>query len=99
MGWSSGSLVGSAVERALKPYLERFTEAELLSIGRGIVKVLEDLDADDLDECAGFVGDAANRGRHEAEGASAEPQVGDTVNYWGETRTFNGKRWVYSEPE
>lgn len=95
MGWSGGSLIGAEIEKALKPYLDRFTGEELRGLSQRIAAALIRQDADDLEECSGFIGDAANLITHENAGAP-EPHIGASYIRFGSPVTFDGRRWRYA---
>ena len=100
MGWGSGSGIASEIEEALAPYMDRFSVEEIRSLGRNIAGIFRGEDCDTLEECDGFIGDGVTFLDAERDHAPAEPVEGDTYkSCWGETRRFNGKRWVYHDDE
>lgn len=93
MGWSSGGSLAAVIEDALAPILKDADPALVREAGDKIAAEMQDMDADTLDECDGFIGDAANRADHP--GAPKNPKKGDTYKArWG-TATFDGRRWQY----
>lgn len=100
MGWSSGTELAEAIEKAVKKAKIKLTPEQADTLGREIATAFEDHDADSLTECDGFIGDAASKMRCEEYGAPKNPAKGaEFVNKYQERYIFNGRRWLYQEPE
>ena len=96
MGWGSGGELADKIERALAPHLDKLPPDVVRKLGDDIAEAFEAMDCDTLEECAGFIGDAAHRRRHPD--APPDPKVGDTyrtTDRWHEQYEWNGRRWIY----
>lgn len=96
MSWKSGSALAEESEAAIMPHADTIGADALASLGKKIASAFRDMDCDTLYHCAGFIGDADNLLDHDA--APDNPKPGDTyIDRCGDTFTFNGKRWNWTE--
>lgn len=97
MGWSSGTELAERLEKILDRELDFGTKRR---VGRKIAAAFEDFDADSLEECPGFIGNAANRMCHESMGAPQDPNLADRyTDRCGDRHLFNGSRWVHLQDD
>lgn len=96
MGWTSGGELADKIESIMKKAMDKFTPQEIEDLGRDFAEAFMDMDCDVLDECGGFIGDAANRINSERHlGAPRHPKDGEVyTDKWKNEWTFDGKRWV-----
>lgn len=94
MGWSSGTELAERLEKILDRELDFDAKYR---VGRKIVAAFEDFDADGLEECSGFIGDAANLIRAKHGGAPRDPQEGDEAEIYDELHRWDGRRWRYCD--